>query len=169
MALAVQAAGVVTVKFKNTADAAAINTLGQVRNLAEVTKEAFFLDVPGDANGGDDGPPIEVQYLGEIARVRLELTKWDDTEADKIRARLSAGTAGTPGVAGTLMFGSDKHFRLLLDCTNDPRNFMRAFPRMPIEIGRGTKFSTLIMEWECHKDGNGILYNADNADATLPA
>ena len=44
--------------------------LGYTRNGADTTKEAYWLDVPGDENGGDDGPPIDVQYLGEIARVR---------------------------------------------------------------------------------------------------
>jgi hypothetical protein len=169
MPQAVQTAGVTTVFVKIAADTSAPLTLGQTRNYAEVTHEAFFLDVPGDANGGDDGPPIEVQYLGEISRVRCELTKWDKTTADVVRRRSKAQTtAGTPGTAGTLMFGGTNVMRLLLNNANDVRNFNRAIPRMPIEIGRGTKYSTLVCEFECHKDSNGVLYNADAADATKP-
>lgn len=168
MAIAPQNAGVSTVNVKYTGDPTPA-PLGRTRNYVEITKEAFFLDVPGDRFGGDDGPPIEVQYLGEIARVRMELTEYDDTVADKIRARLRAGTAGVPGTPGGFMFAADLGLRLTIKNANDPRNFNRAFPRMPIEIGRGTKYSTLILEFECHEDGNGTLYDTDETDATNPA
>jgi len=140
--------------------AGALQTLGFTRNFAETRKEAFFLDVPGDQNGGDDGPPIEVIYLGEIAIVRLELTKYDLTVCNVVRSRVSGATAGQPFTAGTLMFSGVRTMRLLLNAASDPRNFPRVIPRNAQEIGRGTKFSTYICEFECHKDGSGVLYNA---------
>ena len=153
MASAIQVRGACQVKV-GTGEADALEELGYTRNGADITLESMFLDVPGDQNGGDDGPPIDVQYLGDIARVRLELTKWDEAVADKAIPRVKGGTPGTPSLSGTLMFQDSKCYRLLLNSPSEPRNFLRAFPRMPIEINAGTKFSTLVVEFECHKDDN---------------
>lgn len=137
-----------------------LQTLGFTRNFAEVTKEAYWVDVPGDENGGDDGPPIDVIYLGETGRVRLELTKFDEAVANIVRARLQGATAGIPDTPGTLMFQDGKTLRVLLNSPNLPLNFPRAFCRDPIEIGKGTKFSSLILQFEAHKNAAGLLYDA---------
>lgn len=134
--------------------------VGLTRNGADITHEAYWLDVPGDQNGGDNGPPIDIQFLGEIGRVRLEFTKWDKVVANQIRARARSATAGQPTVAGTLMFGDLKYLRLLINAVNDPINFPVAIPRAPIEINRGVKYSVLVCEFECHKGSDGVLYNA---------
>ncbi len=138
----------------------ALQTLGYTRNMADIRKEAFFLNVPGDQNGGDDGPPVDVIYLGETALIRLELTKYESVVANIVRARVDGGTAGQSAAPGTLMFSGGGSMRLLLNSPNNPYNFPRCFPRMPIEIGLGTKFSSLIVEFEAHKDAFGVLYNA---------
>jgi len=153
MAAAIQVAGPVEVKVDSS-------TLGWTANGVEATAEAFFLNVPGDENGGDDGPPIDVQYLGEIARVRVELTKWDETVASPVLSRLSAGSAGTPGTVGTLMFTASKTFSLVLAGTITTYTFPRAFARNNIEVNRGSKFSRLIIEFECHKNADGLLYSS---------
>jgi len=140
-----------------------LEDLGYTGQGADVQNQGFFLDVPGDENGGDAGPPIDIQYMGEIARIRLELTKWDSAIAAKIQTRLLAGTAGTPGTAGTLMFSGSKTVRVLLSTTSGPMNFPRCFLRNPWEINKGTKYSRLVLEFEAHKDGSGILYNAVTA------
>jgi hypothetical protein len=54
----------------NTGSAGVLETVGYTRNGADLTTEGFWIDVPGDENGGDSGPPIEIQYVGEMARVR---------------------------------------------------------------------------------------------------
>ena len=159
MAESVQVAGPCLVKV-GTGSAGSLETLGYTRQGADVRDQAFFVDVPGDQNGGDQGPPIDIQYMGEIARIRLELTKWDDAIAAKIRTRLLAGTEGSPGTAGTLMFGDSKTVRVLLSTTMGPMNFPRAFLRDPWEVNKGTKYSTLVVEFEAHKDSTGVLYNA---------
>jgi len=161
MTAAVHVAGACEIKIA-TADQSLV-TLGWSRNMADVRKEAFFLDVPGDQNGGDDGPPIDIIYLGEIAVIRLELTKWDYTVVDVIRARLSGGTAGSTGTPGTLIAGAatPNWFRVLLSptATAYARNFPTCVPRGAIEVGRGTKFSTLVCEFEAHSVA-GILYDS---------
>lgn len=159
MTAAVIVDGAAVIKV-GTGEEEALETLGYTRNGADVREEAFFLDVPGDENGGEHGPPIDVQIFGEIARIRLEMTKWDTTVAGEVRSRVKDGTAGVPQTAGTLMFGDNKAIRLLIHSTNRPQNFPRAFPRGAIEINKGTRYSMLVCEFEAHKDANGILYNA---------
>jgi len=154
MAVIVQVPGLATVLVDE-------GVLGYTRNGVEITHDASWLDVPGDQNGGDDGPPIDVQFSGMIDRVRMELTKWDNTVADLIRPRLSGAVAGTAAPAGTLMFGDDKTYRLRIAVDGLVLHFdyPRAFPRMPIEENRGTKFATLVIEWECHQDADRKVYD----------
>jgi hypothetical protein len=126
MAAIVQAYGLATIKVDC---GAGLETLGYTRNGAEENYEAFWIDVPGDQHGGDQGPPIEVQYLGEIARIRLEMTKYDEAVLDKVKARLRSGTAGTVGTPGTLMFAGSKYIRVLIHSVSEPRNFPIAIVR----------------------------------------
>jgi hypothetical protein len=144
-----------------SAQASATNRLlGYSRNGIDITHEAFFLDVPGDYYGGDDGPPIDIQHLGEISRVRMELTKWDMDTLALIRSRIRGVAAGIINTPGRLMFAGSECFGLLISTADAGYRigWDLAIPRMPIEENRGTKFSTLIMEWECH--GNQELDNA---------
>lgn len=162
MAAQVNNAGAVTVKIDD-GQGSGLQTLGYTRNGADTTKEAHWLDVPGDQNGGDDGPPIDIQYMGETVRVRLELTKWDGTVASIVSARVAGATDGTPATPGTLMFTQTKEMRLVLDgngvVANMDINFPRAIPRQAIEVNRGTKYATLVCEFECHKNASGVLHN----------
>lgn len=162
MAATVQNAGAVAVKIDD-GQGGGIQTLGYTRNGADTTKEAFWVDVPGDENGGDEGPPIDIQFLGEIARIRLELTKWDSAVAALVTTRVAGTTDGTPTTSGTFMFAQTKTVRLILDgggaFTNLDANFPRAIPRMPIELNRGTKYAILVMEFEAHKNASGVLHN----------
>ncbi len=157
MAAAVQNGGLATIKVDV---GAGLVTLGYTRNGADESEDSFMTDVPGDENGGDEGPPIEIQMMGMIARVRLELTKWDTTVAAAIRARLKSATDGTPPTPGTMIFSGAKDFRLLIHSVSLPHNFPRAIPRSAIEMNNGTKYATLVIEFECHKDANGVLRNA---------
>lgn len=143
----------------DTGAANALEDLGYTANGAEIEFRGFFGDVPGDENGGESGPPIDVQYFGEIAVVRLELTKYDAAILDKLVCRLYGGTAGTPGTAGTLMFNDSKTYRLLIKPTTLPFNFPRAIYRGSRVVNRGTKFSREVCEFECHKNASGVLYN----------
>ena len=157
MAATVRNAGLTTVKIKFPSGS--IETLGYTRNGAEVGEEAHYEDVHGDENGGDAGPPIDIQYLGAIARIRLDCTKFDIAVINKIRARLDSATLGTPGTAGTFMFGGAKDFRLILDCTTDPRNFPRVICREEISSNLGTKYQAWSLTLEAHKNGSGVLWD----------
>lgn len=157
MAAAVQVAGACLIQVNA---GAGIESLGYSVNGVDATAEAFWIDVPGDENGGEQGPPIEIQFLGEIARIRMELSKWDSSVFAKVEARLKSATAGTPSTPGTLVFANSLDMRLLLNATNFDRNFPRAIPRGAIEMNRGTRWARAVIEWECHKDATGVLYNS---------
>jgi len=158
MAATVNVPGAALIKI-DAGQGSGLETLGYSINGVDVTEESYFSNVPGDQNGGDEGPPIAIQYFGETARVRMELSKWDTAVADKIRAKLSSSTAGAIATAGTLLDGSVANdFRLLIVPTSLPINFLFAIPREPIELNRGTKFARLVINWECHAV-SGVLYN----------
>lgn len=158
MATAVNVAGPVNIKT-GTGSAAALEELGYTINGARITENAYFSDVNGDENGGNEGPPIDIQYFGQIDIIRLELSKYDPSVWAKIVPLLRGGTAGSVGTVGTLAFAGTKDFRVLLLGTNFTRNYVRCIPRQPQDINVGSKFSTLVLEFECHKDGSGVLWN----------
>lgn len=135
-----------------------VATLGYSRDRVDVVADPFYQDVPGDQNGGDAGPPIEVLYLGEIARVRCELSKFDPAVAATVSSRVYGATAGTPAATGTTMFAGTRCFTLILDNANAPRTFPRAVAKFATSQDRSSKYSTFVCEFECHKNAAGVLY-----------
>lgn len=168
MAEQIQVAGKVTVKV-DTTGGGTTETLGECLDMAETTDQAFYHDVHGDSHGGPQGPPIDIQFLGRIIRVRCELSRYDQDVADKIRARLrsnGAALAGTVQTAdiGALMIQDNKTMRVVLANTNNPLNFLTCIVREPIELPVGTKFSSLMFEFEAHRNqSTGVIYNAINS------
>jgi hypothetical protein len=160
MAIAIIVDGLVTVKI--TPYGGAKSSLGYTRNGVDITFEGFFLDIMGDENGGDDGPPIDVQYLGEVARVRCELTKWDTALALNVMERHYQSAAGVPVLSpGQTLINQDNGY-LALELTSASRTytFPKVFPRNAIELNKGTKFSTFTCEFEAHRFGaTGTLYS----------
>ena len=94
MAIAVQVPGPCRV-YVGTGVSGALEELGYTVNGANVEEDTMYSDVPTDACG--DGPAADVQYQGEIHRVRLELSKWDQAIAAKLTAKIRGGTAGAIG------------------------------------------------------------------------
>tara|TARA_Y100000310_G_scaffold199050_1_gene199032 strand:- start:3441 stop:3947 length:507 start_codon:yes stop_codon:yes gene_type:complete len=164
MATAVIADGLADIQV-DSGDDNAMERIGYTRNGVDVTFEGYFLNVPGDQNGGDEGPPIEIQHFGETARIRMELTKWEAATVNKIIQRVRGNvTPGTFPTPGTLMIAGSGTFRLLINTVSSPYNFPVAIPRMPTEINRGTRFSTLILEWEAYPIVN-VLWNSSASGA----
>lgn len=164
MTAAVQKAGVTTVKVDISGS---LETLGYCLDMAEHRDQSFHHDVPGDEHGGPQGPPIDIQLLGRVSHVRCELSKYDRTIEQKIRARLRSEGAANAGIVdtadiGALMIQDSKTFRVLLSNANDPRNFPICLVREPIEVGAGTKFSSLILEFEAHRNqSTGVIWDTE--------
>jgi len=149
MALAIQLGGLATIKVCTTGGALA--TLGYTINGAEITEVVMTEEVHGDENGGDGGPPIDIQYLGEVHTVRLTLTKYDETVLNTIRAGIAGGTAGTPGTSGSLYFQGSVYWRLLIHSVNTPRNYICAVFTDAKEVNIGTKHSKAIVTAKCYR------------------
>lgn len=160
MAVQVNVAGAVTVKVQFPEGD--LEVVGKTRNGPDVSEQPFFLPVPGDDNGGDAGPPIDIQYLGEIAHIRLELTKYDPDIVELIRAFVAGAVLGTPASAGTLMFQQNKTARLLLDSSGAIQNFPRVVFQEPITRNVGTRFTICVITATAYKTDAGVLFNETN-------
>jgi len=158
MATAIQVHGKCGVKIKPVGGT--LELLGYTRNGADVTLQNFQTPVPGDENGGDAGPPIDVQLMGQMAHIRLEFTKYDKAVMDKVKALVAAGTAGDMPPAGTLYIQDQKYTRLLLDTTSDPLNFPIVVWQEPIQFNVGSRFTMIVLSGTAYPDSSGLLYNA---------
>lgn len=148
--------------------------LGWSNNGVSIIEEKFHENVHGDQNGGDGGPPIDIQYYGEIHRIRLELITFDEAVKKALLAVVSNGTPGIRPEPGTLMLASGSYFRCLLrprafeingDVTH-LRNYPRCFVRGQPEFNSGSKHMRATLELECHApsgpgDATKALWNTD--------
>ena len=123
--------------------------IGYSRDGVTIRIEPKWGDIFSDDFGGAGGAPADTQLLGAIASVTADFPKYDQTEAHKLTAFEKAGTAGVLPQLGTLIRQESEYAVLLLDGKNEDWSFPVAFMRQPIEVNKGTKFSTLVCGWEC--------------------
>lgn len=159
MALSIQVDGLATIKIASPAGGS-LETLGYSINGVEITEQIFTEEVKGDENGGDAGPPIDVQYLGEMHVIRITMTKYDEAVLNKIRAGIAGGTAGTISTSGTLYMQGTVAFRLLIHSVNRPRNYINVIFQEPKEINKGTIHSKATIIGRAYYGANNVIYNA---------
>lgn len=156
-----------------------LTELGRTRNGVTVSYEHFWYDVPGDEFGGDDGPPIDSQWLGSIARIRCEFTKYERDVLNRVLGLFAGSQFGYMGAQGSsikypgnLIFTNMAYLRVLLQPQiGDTRNFPRCIIRSPHEQNYATKYASPIVEFEAHvhefSAGNSSLHNTSTA-ASFP-
>lgn len=164
--------GEVDIKIATPSDGGTLTQLGTAYDMIQVQKQAFWHDVHSDRNGGPQGPPVEVQFLGEIAMVRFQLSNVNPTGYALLKKWGSAtATAGTvlQSEVGALQLKT-KGVRLLLEtaAAGDIRNFVCCLPRQPIELGIGTKYSQVSFGFTAYRAPCGhskanIIYDQDAA------
>lgn len=158
MAATIIVPGACTVKV-DTGSSHALETLGLTVGGVQIEEEIYTGEVKGDENGGEEGPPIDIQYFGEVHRVTLELNKTDMAVLAKVLPGLYGGTEGVTGTPGSLLSAGGLYYRLLLASALYPRNYLRAFLRGPAKsCNRSTKHAVQRLVFECHAWG-GTLYN----------
>lgn len=147
----------------DTGTSNALETLGWTVNGAQVEQIDYRHEVKGDQNGGDEGSPIEVQHLGFIHRVTLELSKYDEAIMSKLQATVYGGTEGTRSAMGLPL--SSNSFRLLLKpalsgttTAQAVRNYPIAMLKQPAHVV-GTKATQKRMTFECHPNSSSVVYN----------
>lgn len=138
-------------------------SLGYAEDQTEPAINPFWHNVPGDQRGGIDGPPIDIQLLGATALIRLALSSWDATVAAQITAFTGTASVGTLPTPGTFIFANNLHYRVCLVCASNPLNFPVCIPRGSVVIGKGTKYSRFICEFEAHMDASFVLFNTSTA------
>lgn len=159
MAATINVAGASPV-YVDTGSAHALELLGYTADGCEIDFPGYFLDVPVDDHGGESGDPADVQYMGDTARIQLNLTKWDEAVADKIRPRLYGGSVGVVGTRGSLMIGGALTYRLLINSPTRPYNFPVVIFRDAHRINKGTKYSTWVNGGVAYPNASSVLYNA---------
>lgn len=163
MAISVQVAGLASIKIgPEDCQPYQLEFLGYTVNGARIRTESYWDEVHGDQYGGDQGPPIDLVFLGERAVVTLEMSKWDGAVADKIAGRFWGKQAGqTQGAPGTPVFASGKAYRLVIQAAGQGQtswDFPRAVPREPQEINKGTRHSVMMIVFDCYPNDSGVLY-----------
>lgn len=138
----------------------ALMELGYSMDGVQITERAFTLPVHTDEFGGDAGPPADVQFMGMQHIIRMVLTKWNETTVALMRRLIatSGSVAGTSPTPGTLWFQDSGYWRLLINTTNRPRNYLKCTFEEPMEINKGTKHSQLILVATAYAQ-SGTLYN----------
>ena len=162
MTVQINKAGFSTIKVNC---GAGLQILGYSLDMVDERDQAYWHDVPGDLHGGPQGPPIDSQLLGRLLHVRVELSKYDEAVLKKLRHRLATNNNSVEGVLadseiGMLAFQDNKSIAVYVASANQPRYYSKCILREPIEVGRGTKFSTLILTFEAHRNQTSGAYYA---------
>ena len=155
MAIAYIIPGACQVKIQPTAGA--LQELGYTAEGVHVREEVRRVNIPVDTNGGTEGIPGDIQYLGEMHFITMELTKWDSAQVALIDPKLAGGTQGQMGTVGTLM--SSVSFRVLLNSAVLPRNYLVCFPLGAYETNRGTKYARQVITWEAYPNASNVIWN----------
>jgi len=159
MPLTIQVDGKALIRVATPASGA-LEDLGYSINGVTIRENLFTADVHGDEFGGEQGPPIDKQYFGEMHVIQMTMTRYDEAVLNKIRAGVAGGTQGVPGTPGTLYFQEFKTWRLVINSTSRPRNYLNVVFHEPKEINKGTQHSKAIITATAYiVAAGGTLYN----------
>lgn len=100
MAIAFHRVGPVLVYFGANAE----TLIGTCEDRIDIVIQPFFDDIHTDHYGGLAGPFAERQFLGGIAQIQCVLTKYDETEVNKLSSFKVAGTYGTFPAIGSFVY-----------------------------------------------------------------
>jgi hypothetical protein len=127
--------------------------LGYCEDGVPISIIPHVTEIYSDDNGGREGTPTEVQFLGARASMRLILTKYDKDKCDLLSSFSSAALAsnnnkGILPVIGSFMRQDGLAAVLNLAGVNESRSFATAYLRGNYEINSGTRYRRYICEFE---------------------
>lgn len=147
--------------------------LGESEDSITVRKRPFSSDVKGDRYGGNEGPPIEKQFLGYICEFDLKMSRWDAAQVAKLEN--IGGLLTTNGTVPLATIGAlvmaTRGIRFLLNCTRDSSqsiNFPCCLWDQPITVGKQTKYSSCGIGVVAHRAPEGY-WNAASAGVVWDA
>ena len=160
----------VSVQFSPGGTAGPVEVLGYTIEGVDIELDVKTRDVYGDQNGGQDGPPIDIQQFGQLATVRGVFNKFDSAVMEKIKSRSDGAT--TPGQnidVGCLLAQENQGHRLVIKPTKTGTacpiyNFAFAVARQPIPFRYGSKVKEVTVNWQCHAVA-GVLYTHTDPSA----
>lgn len=139
---------------EGNATATVLIPLGTATDTISVSQRPYLKDIHSDRNGGQEGPPSEIQYLGEIINISLALQSWNTAAIAILRRYAVNATRGTilQAEVGAMMLKS-RSIRLLINTadTVDIRNFWCCLVRDPQELGIGTKWSEMRLNFTAYR------------------
>lgn len=143
MAFEIAYDGPVTVTFDTVAQ-------GYSRDGCTVRIQPFWNDVKADYSGGEQGPPADTQFLGAIATVNCDLTKYELATVERLASTFDYGlTEGKVPLPGTLMRQEAKMKQLKLLGTKFTTTFETAFVRQATEFNAGVRAKFFRLSFEC--------------------
>lgn len=143
--------------------------LGIATDTIDISPQPYFFDIHTDRNGGQAGPPTEVQYLGEIVNINMVLATWNPLAYTALRRNLVNATRGVilQSEVGSMMLRT-RSIRLLINTadTDNVRNFWCCLVRQAHRVGMGTKWAELHVSLTayrppCYHPKANILEDAD--------
>ncbi len=164
--LCVNVAGPVGI-WVNTGPAYALEHLGWSQDGIQIQEIPYITGIPGDQNGGSDGPPIEYQQFVSQHRIVLDLNKYSETVMAKVALRANPAAAITQRV-GQLLFCSAQYYRVLLTSFDSEgtvtfiRNYPYCVPFDPIDANYGSKYTRKQVVFTANTIG-GVLWNTTGA------
>lgn len=154
-----------------------LKQLGHSTDGISVSERTFYDDIHGDRNGGQSGPPVEIQFLGKIASIRLRLSTFNRLCAEQLRTR--GGVVANAGridqcEIGKFLLHPGRAMRLTLHTKlpEDTMNFYACILRDAVEHNMGTKHTEYHFAFEAHRAPcsfggyQGILWDR-NSDPIL--
>lgn len=130
-------------------------SLGINRDGIPITIDVKSIDVPSDDYGGEAGTPADVQILGGIAVIDLELTKFELATIEKYLGGTLLTTAGTFEELGTFLRQQNKGLALKLTSQYAVREFLfGAFfgGGQPAGVNQGTRYASYRLSYRALLD-----------------
>lgn len=157
--------------------------LGYSEDGFSLSERPLTVDVHSDSNGGLQGNPIDVQYMGTVYTIRGKLNEYEITTIKRLR-QITTQTAladGEVGSTGCLLLADEQQFRLLLQGSKDtaaldasvaqtalqtPLNFLNCIIRDVIDITVGSKVTSVELVITAYPfldatDSKRKIYNRD--------
>ena len=146
--------GPVLVSWPNAA-----TTLGYADDRIMIDERPFYEDIRNDGFGGAAGMPSDVQYLGSIAVVTMNLNRLNMTNIDLLGTLDSLDATPTDGLMptiGSFVKQDSLNGALVLTSGNATNGEVRTFPNAFLRQGRrfnvGVRHQIYTLVFECHID-----------------
>ena len=138
--------------------------LGRSINGVQVADNPFIVPVHSDTNGGEQGPPVDYQFLGKQGFLSCEMAQYNESIMDKVRARipvnsLNSGNAAVTFSAGMLLGCAGAFFRVILYSPNWTRRYLGCIPIEPMQFNVGVIHSRHSIAFICNAV-NGVVYDS---------